>query len=136
MVGGVIREKGLKWTLSEEGILLVEAAEGGKRYFVPNKLREEFIKENHDGLLAGHWGLEKTLKRMKEYYCEGMRNEVKEYIESSVTCVLFNPAVIMTPPLKPIETKEPFEMIGIDILEIGQALSGNRRSANTERRIQ
>ena len=70
--------------------------------YVPSSLREDVIKSNHDNLLAGHFGVERTLKLIRRKYywpnqergdLEGdvehdpsMRAQVKEYCETCAIC--------------------------------------------------
>ncbi|RCN42221.1 integrase core domain protein [Ancylostoma caninum] len=62
----------------------------------------------------------------KEFFWETMRKDVLQWADECKNCILHNQKSEMTPPLKPILTTKPYEMIGIDILEMGLTSSGNR----------
>lgn len=54
---------------------------------VPESLRSEIMKELHDAPTAGHLGVERTLKRIKErFYFKGMRTFVTRYLKSCDDC--------------------------------------------------
>ena len=51
------------------------------------KLRLALLKECHDGLVAGHRGVEPTLTELvKNYYWPNLWDDVEQYVKSCVTC--------------------------------------------------
>ena len=54
---------------------------------MPNELRPQVLKENHDELQAGHLGSEKTYARISEcYYWPGLYSEVIRYVKNCKIC--------------------------------------------------
>lgn len=54
---------------------------------VPINLRESVLAETHDAHTAGHLGIRKTLRRVKDrYYWPGLNHYVKEYVRKCKTC--------------------------------------------------
>jgi hypothetical protein len=50
-------------------------------------LRESILREHHDAPIAGHPGIKKTYKKIKEdYYWSGMKKEMKTYITKCDAC--------------------------------------------------
>lgn len=57
------------------------------KYLVPKHQRNEIIKSCHDPATAGHFGIFKTLNRVKEaYYWPKMQNDVARYCKSCKIC--------------------------------------------------
>ena len=54
---------------------------------VPRKLREEVLKDLHEGSMAGHLGVHKTLNRVKErFYWPGYHDDVYNWCKSCSVC--------------------------------------------------
>lgn len=54
---------------------------------IPKPLRNDILKYCHDDFKSGHFGVRKTLYRIKQYYYwPDMLNEVKQYIGNCETC--------------------------------------------------
>ncbi|KAK6060072.1 hypothetical protein COOONC_02275 [Cooperia oncophora] len=103
-----------------------------RKYKSRRIIRRAFL-DAHASLLAGHFGPRKVLKSLeKRVLWESMRRDVLLWSEECKKCVLFNTKPQVTPPLKPIITTKPFEVVGIDILEMGLTTHGNRECARVE----
>jgi hypothetical protein len=55
----------------------------GNQLCIPNcSMRENLLKEKHNGGLAGHFGHDKTFEKLsEEYFWPGMRLEVKKFVD-------------------------------------------------------
>lgn len=54
---------------------------------VPEMLRTEVIRDNHDSPLAGHGGVDKTFKRIaQDFYWVKMYQDIEEYVASCLSC--------------------------------------------------
>ncbi|EJD32555.1 DNA/RNA polymerase, partial [Auricularia subglabra TFB-10046 SS5] len=72
------------WTKSADEFLLFK-----NRIYVPDSadLRLRVLRDKHDHPLAGHPGQNKTLKMIsREYYWPDLRDFVRKYVQSCVTC--------------------------------------------------
>jgi hypothetical protein len=50
-------------------------------------MRENLLKENHSGGLAGHFGHEKTFAQLNNsYYWIGMREDLKRFVNKCKIC--------------------------------------------------
>ena len=50
-------------------------------------MRENFIKENHSGGLAEHFGTDKTYEQLSHFYfCPKMRKEVDNFVKNCKIC--------------------------------------------------
>ncbi|XP_075733060.1 uncharacterized protein LOC142775507 [Rhipicephalus microplus] len=98
---------------------------------VPRQLREVVLKLAHEGILAGHQGITKTVSRVTgEFYWPGVQSDTKRFVKSCDICQRMVPrhlvgrAPLGTTPI--IET--PFTRVGIDIIGLLSPTSekGNR----------
>ena len=56
-------------------------------YIVPQKLKEEMLLMNHDSLIGGHMGRDKTVERMRQkVYWYGMPTDVKVHVATCDAC--------------------------------------------------
>ena len=67
--------------ISVDGVLLKTAIndrlENSARLVVPTQLREEVLLWAHDSSVGGHFGVEKTLNKIrKNYFWEGMHKDI------------------------------------------------------------
>uniref|UniRef100_A0A183GV98 RNA-directed DNA polymerase n=1 Tax=Heligmosomoides polygyrus TaxID=6339 RepID=A0A183GV98_HELPZ len=116
------------WTTAgrQEGHLCFLDKECTRRV-LPRSCRRKLFDDAHSALLAGHFAPRKVLRTLsKRMFWENMARDIKLWSEECKKCTLFNAQPKMTPPLKPIITSEPYEVIGIDILEMGPTSNGNR----------
>ena len=72
---------------------------------VPQILHEEVLTDLHEGALGGHFGVEKTLARLKErFYWPGHYNDICDWCINCGTCVSQKtPNPKARPPLKSIQ---------------------------------
>ena len=73
-----------EYTLTDSGFLLFK----GKIYTPDYKdLRLRILKEKHDHITAGHFGISKTLKMVyREYFWPNMKKFVQEYCSTCMDC--------------------------------------------------
>lgn len=84
---------------------------------VPNSHINKILQDYHDSPLAGHYGVEKTLQRIRSrYYWIGMRKSVTEYLAKCLDCQRYKirnqkPAGLLQTPVM----AQRFEVIAIDL---------------------
>ncbi|EYC40353.1 hypothetical protein Y032_0618g710 [Ancylostoma ceylanicum] len=94
---------------------------------VPKSRRKAILEEAHAGAMAGHLNGKKLLRKLKKsLFWEGMEADVMKWARSCKDCFLTRPHEKHIPPLKPITTSKPFELIGMDLVDLGLSESGNR----------
>lgn len=84
---------------------------------VPRTMREDLMKELHDAPTAGHLGVERTLKKMKErYYFPQMRQYVTQYLKACDLCQAFKPSNLKPAGLlqTPVMHRR-FEVLAMDL---------------------
>ncbi|KAI9558425.1 hypothetical protein GHT06_015208 [Daphnia sinensis] len=80
------------------------------RRVVPKSMVRELLEVNHDSLLAGHLGIQKTIDRiLRQYTWPNLDASVKEYVKSCLICsrrkaIGGNRAPLL--PLPPVEGKQ------------------------------
>ena len=61
----------------------------GEIKYSPKDLRNRIIAENHDSIIGGHRGVNKTLKRIQQkFQWENMQNDIIEFIQHNLPCQL------------------------------------------------
>jgi len=87
------------------------------RVVVPRKLRLQILEEHHGGCLAGHFSgnrLYKTLTR--RWWCQHMYRDAMDHARNCPQCaVVEGTGRKVKPPLFPIPTERPFQIIGVEL---------------------
>lgn len=98
-----------------------------KRRVVPQKLRAQIIEENHSGPMAGHFSGVKLYKvLLRHWWWPGMYTDIVKHCSSCLQCAIVNgTGHVNCPPLHPIPVQRPFQIIGVDIMDLPMT-SGNR----------
>ena len=97
------------------------------RLVVPQCLQLNLLKEYHDGRFAGHFAERKLYATIsRQYWWKGMRAYVCRFCRSCLVCASRKGTGRKTrPPLKSIPVGGPFEMIGVDVLQLPLSHLGN-----------
>ena len=85
---------------------------------VPKCLRNSVLSSAHDGLLAGHGGLKRTLSRVSSnFFWPGMYRDVKAYVKSCDSCQrTIAKGKVPNVPLEYMpRITEPFKRVAIDL---------------------
>jgi hypothetical protein len=100
---------------------IVRKHQGHTQLYIPDvgSLRQDLLHEHHDSILAGHFGVDKTVKLMlRHYYWPSLMRDVKHYVKTCPSCALGKsstqkPAGLLQP--LPIPEKR-FETITMDFV--------------------
>ncbi|EYC05399.1 hypothetical protein Y032_0082g1560 [Ancylostoma ceylanicum] len=110
-----------------DGDLRLFLEDGSMTKVVPKSKRRELFDEAHAGSLAGHFNARKLARQLKRIvYWEGMQQDISKWCKECKNCFLANSKITKIPPLKPFTVTKPFEVIGVDVLEMGRTRNGNR----------
>ena len=94
------------------------------RAAVPGHLREEVMKSVHGGPFAGP-RLYKVLNR--SWWWEGMYKDSVNYCKSCPQCcIVMGGGRLGKPPLQPIPVSRPFQILGIDVMDLPKTQQGNK----------
>ena len=98
------------------------------RAVVPKALCKQIMEEYHGGNLAGHFSgprLYKTLAR--RWWWQHMYRDAMKHANNCPQCAIVEgTGRKQKPPLTPIPTQHPFQVIGVDIMELPLTTKGNR----------
>ena len=96
---------------------------------LPENMKEMVLESLHDDIFSGHFGVKKTLSRVKlRYYWPGYAKDVEKWCQTCLVCQRRkSPQSANTPPLQSIDTGQgPFEQIALDILKLPLTERGNQ----------
>ena len=96
---------------------------------IPRSLRSLMLQESHDAVTGGHFGIKKTLQRLRQrFYWVGMRHDVTEWCKAcSVCCAKKGPRQKIQAPLQLYQVGAPMERVAVDIMgPLPVTTSGNR----------
>ncbi|MCG7879381.1 MAG: RNase H-like domain-containing protein, partial [Candidatus Thiodiazotropha endolucinida] len=116
-----------------EGCLCRIWFEGNKpksyQFIVPQTLRKTVLQHCHDSIVGGHFGVRKTLGKVRQkYYWAGLYNYVEQYVKSCDVCARRKPPPrTKRAPMQIVGSGYPMERIATDILgPLPETESGNR----------
>jgi len=97
---------------------------------IDQEMKEKILQENHDSLLGGHRGMNKTYQAIRLHYqWPNMRRDVEEYVKKCAKCQMNK---TLKPRKKvPMEitttARHPFEKCALDIVgPLTETVSGNK----------
>ena len=105
-----------------------QKARGRKRVAVPKHLWEEILAQSHGGKHAGHFSGGKLYRAISRSWCwPALYKDVIEYCRNCFSCtVVAGSGRKQIPPLNPIPVQRPFQIFGVDSMELPVTECGNR----------
>ena len=81
-------------------------------------MREQILRELHEGVASGHLGQDKTLHRLKErFYWPGHFNDVRDWCQTCATCATRkSPSHSPRSPLGTITANYPTQIMAVDLV--------------------
>ncbi|XGW05285.1 hypothetical protein V3C99_016006 [Haemonchus contortus] len=132
-VNGTIRLPGIRAPVNMadfalvDGELMLYQQDGSLVFVVPKNSRYEIFHEAHGGKFGGHFSAPKLLHMLsKQVFWPDMARDISRWTKQCHKCFIHNPQKPIVPPLKPLVTNRPYDVIGVDILELGLTSKGNR----------
>ena len=98
-----------------------------KRVAVPRHLREQILKENHSSGMSGHFSGSRTYNVLvRNWWWDGMHADTLRFARNCPACAIVSGGGRPTrPPLHPIPVQRPFQIVGMDIMDLPKTNSGN-----------
>ena len=96
---------------------------------LPKPLRNMMLESLHDSVLSGHFGVQRTMGRVKlRYYWPGYLNDTEEWCRTCLICQKRkSPQSKNITPLQNLDVGQgPFEQIALDILKLPVTPRGNQ----------
>ena len=112
-----------------DGLLhFIEKGGKHKRVVVPEHLQKMILSEYHGGVYAGHFSGGKLFGAIsRSWWWPGMYKDVIAYCRNCPDCaVVSGNGRKQVPPLHPIPVQRPFQIFGVDIMELPVTNRGNR----------
>ena len=99
-----------------------------KRAVVPDHLKERLIKSVHGGPLAGHFSNNRLYNLLvRSWWWDGMYTDVAKHCRNCPQCAFASGAgSVGRPPLQPIPVQRPFQIVGVDIMDLLKTERGNK----------
>ena len=99
-----------------------------KRIAVPKQLREQVLEEAHRGVMSGHFSGRRTFSALsRHWWWESMYSDTLKYVENCPECTITTGmGKHHNPPLHPITVSRPFQIVGLDLMELPQTQKGNK----------
>jgi len=94
--------------------------QGRKRVAVPLHLQEQILMEYHGGVMAGHFSGDRLYKLVSRKWWWGkLYHDAVTYCRNCPECaVVSGVGRTCKPPLHPIPVSRPFQIWGVDIMEL------------------
>ena len=117
------------FTLIEGILYFIDSRRGDrKRCAVPKHLRQKVMDDSHRGPMSGHFSGPKLYQAlMRHWWWPGMYSDVISHCTACPQCAIVNSSGrVNRPPLHPIPVSRPFQILGVDIMDLPKTESGNR----------
>ena len=99
-----------------------------KRAVVPAHLKTQLIEGVHGEPLAGHFSSHRIFNTLsRSWWWEGMYKDVHTHCKNCPQCAIVTGASRPgRPPLRPIPVSRPFQIFGVDIMDLPKTERGNK----------
>ena len=99
-----------------------------RRAVVPRSLREKIMQSVHGGSFAGHFSGNRLYQVLvRSWYWEGMYTDCEKHRKGCPQCCYaMGGGRVTKPPLQPIPVSRPFQILGIDVMDLPQTERGNK----------
>ena len=110
------------------GILYLVEGKRNKRAVLPEKMRVKVLEETHQGLYGGHFSGQRTYNTLSQtWWWENMYRDTIAFVRGCPHCAIVTGTERRNrPSLCPIPVERPFQILGMDIMELPKTDAGNR----------
>ena len=101
---------------------------GRRRAVVPCHLQAKIMEESHRGPMGAHFSGNRLFNTLaRHWWWEGMFADTVHYVRNCPECAMVSGGGrVMTPPLHPIPVNRPFQIVGVDIMDLPLTTQGNK----------
>ena len=95
---------------------------------VPSNLKQSLIDEYHSGVMAGHFSGPRVYQEMsRKWWWHQMYQDILNTVKSCPQCATVTGlGRKQLPPLQSIPVDHPFQIVGVDIMELPLTTNGNK----------
>lgn len=99
-----------------------------KRAVVPSQLRGEILEESHSGPMAGHFSGVRLYKSLvRHWWWPNMFSDCRKHCVACPQCAIVSGSGrVNKPPLHPIPVQRPFQIVGLDVMDLPKTEAGNK----------
>ena len=119
------------YSLINGTLFLVDSKNKGRplmRAVVPKHLRHKLMEEYHRGPMGAHFSGNRLFAVLSSrWWWEGMHRDAVHFARNCPECsIVSGGGRVCKPPLHPIPVQRPFQILGIDIMDLPTTQQGNK----------
>ena len=98
-----------------------------RRVVVPSHLRRQVMENSHSGPYGGHFAVSRLYGALaQQWWWERMYTDIVKFCKSCPECAIATGSGRRdNPPLHPIPVQRPFQIIGVDVMDLPKTKRGN-----------
>ena len=102
--------------------------ESRRRIVVPAHLKRKLLTETHCSVMGGHFSGKRLYNTLAvHWWWDGMYVDSIQFVQNCPECtIVAGGSKVCRPPLHPIPVQRPFQILGIDIMELPKTAAGNK----------
>ena len=119
----------VNFVIIDKILYFIDSKGGGrKQAAVPIHLQKTLLEDHHRGKMAGHFsGVHIYAALSCRWWWRTMYTDAQEFSRNCGECATVTGVGIRSkPPLHPIPVQKPFQIVGVDIMELPITTRGNR----------
>ena len=95
---------------------------------VPSHMKTTILQLYHGGRMSGHFAGARLYKSIvQDWWWEGLYKDAMSYASNCPHCAIVGgKSQVNRPPLHPIPVQRPFQIWGVDVMELPRTKNGNR----------
>ena len=110
-----------------DGVLYHVEEDKTLRVIPPTNNRHQLFLEAHEGAFSGHLRQAKIHSQLsRHFWWPGMRKDINEWCRNCTKCASRSVGQAVRPKLSPIPVGGPFDMVGVNVLQLPKTKQGNR----------
>ena len=110
-----------------DGVLYHVEEDKTLRVIPPTNNRHQLFLEAHEGAFSGHLRQAKIHSQLsRHFWWPGMRKDINEWCRACTKCASRSVGRAVRSKLSPIPVGGPFDMVGVDVLQLPKTKQGNR----------
>ena len=118
------------FTNIDDGILhfIDSKHKNNTRVVVPRHLQQQMLRDTNSSAYGGHFSGQRLYTAlMAHWWWEGMFNDARRFARAFPECVIITGGGRASrPPLHPIPVSKPFQILGIDVMDLPLTDQGNK----------
>ena len=126
-----VAARALNFVILDDILYFVENKRGGggrQQAAVPSHLQDRILADGHGGRNAGHFSGPRLYASLRQkWWWRNMFRDATEFCRSCGKCATVSGVGRRNkPPLHPIPVQRPFQIVGLDVMELPRTDQGNR----------